>query len=76
MAQIIWAIIVGAIAGSIARWISPSPKNPQGFLLTIVLGAASIGGALFLVVQMDRPFDGLIKVSPTPLQNALAYTRE
>jgi uncharacterized membrane protein YeaQ/YmgE (transglycosylase-associated protein family) len=38
MAQIIWAIIVGAIAGFAARWISPSPKNPQGFLLTIVLG--------------------------------------
>jgi uncharacterized membrane protein YeaQ/YmgE (transglycosylase-associated protein family) len=38
MAQIIWAIIVGAIAGSIARWLSPSPKNPRGFLFTVVLG--------------------------------------
>ena len=36
--QIIWAIIVGAIAGFIARWISPSPNNPQGFVLTTVLG--------------------------------------
>jgi uncharacterized membrane protein YeaQ/YmgE (transglycosylase-associated protein family) len=36
--QVIWAIIVGAIVGFIARWISPSPHNPQGFVLTTVLG--------------------------------------
>jgi uncharacterized membrane protein YeaQ/YmgE (transglycosylase-associated protein family) len=40
VAQIIWALIIGAIAGVVARWISPSPKNPQGFLLTIGLGIA------------------------------------
>ena len=34
--QVLWAIIVGAIVGFIARWISPSPHNPQG--LTTVLG--------------------------------------
>jgi uncharacterized membrane protein YeaQ/YmgE (transglycosylase-associated protein family) len=42
--QIIWAIIVGAIAGFIARWISPSPNNPQGFILTAVLGI--VGGVV------------------------------
>jgi uncharacterized membrane protein YeaQ/YmgE (transglycosylase-associated protein family) len=42
--QIIWAIIVGAIAGLIARWISPSPNNPQGFVLTTVLGI--VGGVV------------------------------
>jgi uncharacterized membrane protein YeaQ/YmgE (transglycosylase-associated protein family) len=36
--QIIWAIVIGAIAGFVARWISPSPDNPQGFILTTVLG--------------------------------------
>jgi uncharacterized membrane protein YeaQ/YmgE (transglycosylase-associated protein family) len=36
--QVVWAIIVGAIAGFIARCISPSPHNPQGFVLTTVLG--------------------------------------
>jgi uncharacterized membrane protein YeaQ/YmgE (transglycosylase-associated protein family) len=36
--QVLWAIIVGAIAGFIARWISPSPHNPRGFVLTTVLG--------------------------------------
>ena len=46
--QIIWAIIVGAIAGFIARWISPSPNNPQGFILTTVLGIVGSVLATFL----------------------------
>jgi uncharacterized membrane protein YeaQ/YmgE (transglycosylase-associated protein family) len=36
--QLVWAIVIGAIAGFIARWISPSPNNPRGFVLTTVLG--------------------------------------
>jgi len=39
---IIWTIIIGAIAGFIARWLSPAPNNPQGFILTTLLGI--IGG--------------------------------
>jgi uncharacterized membrane protein YeaQ/YmgE (transglycosylase-associated protein family) len=46
--QIVWAIIVGAIAGFIARWISPSPSNPQGFVLTTVLGIVGSVVATFL----------------------------
>jgi uncharacterized membrane protein YeaQ/YmgE (transglycosylase-associated protein family) len=46
--QILWAIIVGAIAGFIARWISPSPNNPQGFVLTTVLGIVGSVVATFL----------------------------
>ena len=34
----IWIIIIGFIAGLIARWISPAPNNPQGFILTCILG--------------------------------------
>ncbi len=39
---IIWTIIIGAVAGFIARLISPAPNNPQGFILTTVLGI--VGG--------------------------------
>ena len=46
--QVIWAIIVGAIAGFIARWISPSPHNPRGFVLTTVLGIVGSVVATFL----------------------------
>jgi hypothetical protein len=52
-----------------------APRNAL-VIITFVLCAASIGGALFLVIQMNRPFEGLIKVSPAPLQNTLAHVRE
>lgn len=37
---IIWIIIIGLVAGIIARWLSPGPNTPQGFILTTVLGIA------------------------------------
>ena len=38
MSGILWIIIVGFVAGIIARLISPGPNNPSGFILTTVLG--------------------------------------
>jgi len=40
MGGILWIIIVGFIAGIIARLVSPGPNNPTGFILTTVLGIA------------------------------------
>lgn len=37
---ILWIIIIGLVAGIIARWLSPGPNTPQGFILTVVLGIA------------------------------------
>jgi uncharacterized membrane protein YeaQ/YmgE (transglycosylase-associated protein family) len=42
MSGILWIIFVGFVAGMIARWLSPGPNTPSGFILTTVLG---IGGA-------------------------------
>jgi uncharacterized membrane protein YeaQ/YmgE (transglycosylase-associated protein family) len=36
----LWILIVGLIAGVIARFLLPGPNNPQGFVLTAVLGIA------------------------------------
>jgi uncharacterized membrane protein YeaQ/YmgE (transglycosylase-associated protein family) len=41
---IIYIIFVGFVAGMIAKWLSPGPNNPSGFILTVVLGI--IGAAL------------------------------
>jgi uncharacterized membrane protein YeaQ/YmgE (transglycosylase-associated protein family) len=38
MGGLIWIIIVGFIAGIIARILSPGPNNPSGFILTTILG--------------------------------------
>ena len=41
--SIIWTIIIGFIAGLIAKFIMPGKNEPQGFIWTAVLG---IVGAL------------------------------
>ena len=38
MGGIVWVIVVGFVAGIIARMLSPGPNNPSGFILTTVLG--------------------------------------
>jgi uncharacterized membrane protein YeaQ/YmgE (transglycosylase-associated protein family) len=35
---IVWAIIIGFLAGLIAKWITPGDNKPSGFILTTVLG--------------------------------------
>lgn len=40
MGGIIWIIVVGFVAGIIARMLSPGPNNPSGFILTTLLGIA------------------------------------
>jgi uncharacterized membrane protein YeaQ/YmgE (transglycosylase-associated protein family) len=48
MGGILWIIIVGFVAGMIARWLSPGPNNPTGFILTVVLGIAGAFLATFI----------------------------
>lgn len=52
MGGIIWVIIVGFIAGIIARFLSPGPNNPSGFILTTVLGIAGAFLATFIGQQV------------------------
>ena len=48
MWNIIWIIIIGFIAGLIARFLSPGPNEPKGFILTTALGIAGSFLATFL----------------------------
>jgi uncharacterized membrane protein YeaQ/YmgE (transglycosylase-associated protein family) len=40
LSTILWIILIGFVAGIIARLISPGPHNPSGFVLTTLLGIA------------------------------------
>lgn len=48
MSGILWIIIVGFVAGLIARWLSPGPNTPNGFILTTMLGIAGAFLATFI----------------------------
>jgi uncharacterized membrane protein YeaQ/YmgE (transglycosylase-associated protein family) len=46
--HIFWIILIGFIAGVIARFLAPGPNNPQGFILTTVLGIIGAFVATYL----------------------------
>jgi hypothetical protein len=39
--------------------------------VALVVSALAVAGAIFLIIEMDRPFTGLIQISSEPMQNAL-----
>ena len=48
MWNIIWIVLIGFIAGLIARVLSPGPNDPKGFILTTLLGIAGAFVATFI----------------------------
>jgi uncharacterized membrane protein YeaQ/YmgE (transglycosylase-associated protein family) len=45
---ILWTIIIGFIAGVIAKFLMPGPNEPSGFILTTILGIVGAFVATFL----------------------------
>jgi uncharacterized membrane protein YeaQ/YmgE (transglycosylase-associated protein family) len=46
--SILWTIIIGFVAGVIAKFIMPGPNEPSGFILTTILGIIGAFVATFL----------------------------
>ena len=45
---ILWTIIIGFVAGVIAKFLMPGPNEPSGFILTTILGIVGAVVASFL----------------------------
>lgn len=52
-----------------------APPNAT-VISTLFLCALSVSGAIFLILELDRPFGGLIQISSAPLHNAVAHLGE
>jgi uncharacterized membrane protein YeaQ/YmgE (transglycosylase-associated protein family) len=46
--SILWTIIIGFVAGVIAKFIMPGDNEPAGFILTAILGIVGAFVATFL----------------------------
>jgi uncharacterized membrane protein YeaQ/YmgE (transglycosylase-associated protein family) len=57
---ILWTIIIGFIAGVIAKFIMPGDNEPTGFILTAVLGIVGAFVATYLGQALGwyRPGEG------------------
>src|SRR4051794_7206568 len=45
---IIWTIIIGFLAGVVAKFIMPGKNEPSGFILTTILGIVGVFVATYL----------------------------
>lgn len=56
----IWIIIIGFVAGILARLFAPGPNKPSGFILTTVLGIVGAFVATFIgqLIGWYRPGQG------------------
>ena len=57
---ILWTIIIGFIAGVIAKFLVPGRNEPQGFILTTILGIVGAFVATWLgqAMHLYGPSDG------------------
>lgn len=81
-------VVVGAMGSSVpvpflavlAFWLTMifasfglfAPRNAT-VTAALLMCALSVAGAIFLILEMDGPFDGLIRISPDPLRYAYSH---
>jgi len=63
---IFWLTIIFMSIGLFA------PHNTT-VIATLLVCALSVSGAIFMIIELDQPFEGLIRISSTPVKNALAH---
>ena len=63
---VLWLAIIFASFGLFA------PRNATT-IATLFFCALSVSGAIFLIMEMYTPFQGLMQISSAPLRNALAH---
>ncbi len=57
---VIWYIVIGFLAGVIAKFLMPGPNEPSGFIMTTILGIVGALVASFLgrAIGWCGPDDG------------------
>jgi hypothetical protein len=66
---IFWLVLLFVSFGLFA------PRNVMA-LVVLSIGACAISAAIFLVLELNQPFEGFIKVSSAPVFNALRHLGE
>jgi Protein of unknown function (DUF4239) len=62
---VVWLAIISLSFGLFA------PTN-KTVVVTMIIVSLLVSSALFLILELDRPFDGVIQISSAPMHNALS----
>jgi hypothetical protein len=61
---VFWLTVLFVGFGLFARF------NPT-IVAALLVGAVSVAGAIFLILELNRPATGVMQISITPIRNAL-----
>ena len=70
--RVVVVILVSWIMVIFASFGVNAPRNST-VLVAFLICSLAIGGAIFLILEMDRPLDGVMQISSWPMQNALVH---
>ena len=70
--RVVLVILVSWVMVIFASFGMNAPRNST-ILIAFLICSLAIGGAIFLILEMDRPLDGVMQISSWPMENALAH---
>lgn len=78
-----WSTIPVALLVALVLWLGAifasfglfAPRNPT-VIVSLLVGALSVSGAVFMIEEMNSPFTGWIAVSPDAMNQALLHLGE
>jgi hypothetical protein len=62
---VFWMVIVFVSVGLFAP--------PNATAIVTLVAALSVSAAIFLILELDSPFNGVIQISPGPMRNSLIH---
>ena len=65
-------VVISWLAIIFLSWGLFAPMNSVA-IASLFMAALSVSGAIFLILELDQPFDGLIQISSRPMRNALVH---
>jgi len=72
--NIIWPVVGAVVFWLVATFFSIGVIMPRHSYAVggLVIGVFSVAIALFLIIELSYPYDGMITISPRPLEDAVA----
>jgi hypothetical protein len=62
--MVFWLVLI------LASFSLFAPRNATAFI-TLLVCALAVSSAIFLILELDQPFSGMIQISSAPIRNAL-----
>jgi hypothetical protein len=61
----------GVVDGTAVLWLWPARSPHTAAVFTLAIGALSVASAIFLLLELDAPYSGMLRLPPAPMLQAI-----